>query len=92
MLIVLLIVAGITAMFLLLPRLARPTVPFGVPVPTAQVDAPAVRRANVLYRRGLLTSMPAVAALLVALARLLRPGPCRPQRCLHRWSPGSCCT
>jgi uncharacterized membrane protein len=68
------IVGLLTGVLLLLPRLGRPTVPFGVRVPTGHADAPAVRRATTLYSRGLLVTLPSIAALLVALAVLLPAG------------------
>ena len=68
----LLTVALVGGILLLLPRLARPTVPFGVRVPDAQVDAPVVREATARYYRGVLLTVLVVAGGTV-VSTLLAP-------------------
>jgi uncharacterized membrane protein len=65
---VVVIVASLTGALLLLPKLARPTLPFGVRVPDSHVDAPVIKQATRQYYRGVVQAMLVVAALLVALA------------------------
>jgi uncharacterized membrane protein/beta-lactamase class A len=58
-------------MLLLLPRLARPTVPFGVRVPESRVDAPVIREATDRYYRGVLLAILVVASATVLFALLI---------------------
>lgn len=64
-------VALIGGVLLLLPRMARPTVPFGVRVPDAYVDAPAVRAATARYHRNVLLAVLAVTGATAVLTLLL---------------------
>lgn len=69
-----LIVALLGGILLLLPRMARPTVPFGVRVPDSHVDAPAVRQAASAYYRGVIVTMLVVAVALIAITPITSPG------------------
>lgn len=70
-LVTILSVAFLGVLLLLLPRMASPTVPFGVRVPDEHVDAPAVRRATRQYIRGVTVAVLVVLALVVALVPVL---------------------
>lgn len=70
---VLVTVGFLGGILLLLPRLARPTIPFGVRVPESQVGASVIRRATRQYYRGVVLAMFATTAFLVALAPVVRP-------------------
>jgi uncharacterized membrane protein len=65
---VVVIVVSVAGALLLLPKLARPTLPFGVRVPESHVGAPVIRQATRDYYRGVVLAMLVVTALLVALA------------------------
>lgn len=67
------IVVFTTGILLLLPKMARPTLPFGVRVPDEHAASPAIGNATAQYYRGLLLTMLVAAAALVVLALIL-PG------------------
>jgi len=65
---------GVTgAILLLLPRFARPTVPFGVRVPPSRVDAPVIRQATSQYYRGVTIVALVVIAAAAAAAVVIPP-------------------
>ncbi len=66
----LLAVALVTVAFRALPALARPTLPFGVRVPQARVDDPAVRQQRHRYARWV-DELGALAAVVVVVMALL---------------------
>ncbi|MHA6625830.1 DUF1648 domain-containing protein [Pseudonocardia sichuanensis] len=66
-------VALVTVAFRALPALARPTLPFGVRVPPARVDDPAVRRERHRYGRWVDEAGALGAVVVVVLALLAAP-------------------
>jgi uncharacterized membrane protein len=60
-----------TGLLLLLPNMAKPTVPFGVRVPQSRAGDPAVQGATRQYYAGVVLTMAVVTAALVALALVL---------------------
>lgn len=66
-------VGFIGGVLLLLPTLARPTVPFGVRVPPEHIGAPVIRHAIGRYYQGVVLMMLVVAAATVAAAFVVPP-------------------
>lgn len=73
-LLVAIITVGFTGgVLLLLPRLARPTVPFGVRVPHSHIDAPIIHHATGQYYRGVTLTVLVVAGVTVGAAVVVPP-------------------